>query len=135
MADEEKKVVDAATTKKPEVAAKPADDAAKQAAADEAAKKAAAEKAAAELAKAEAEPRPELSGDEEKQLEKLLDGQDEDDEDGGADAPGDFVATREKIRKLMEVINPNSPDSHTVWGTGGIILTLGDIRTLAKYMQ
>lgn len=125
MTDAEKKAADEAATK--------------QAAADkekaELAKKAEAEAAAkakedAEFEKAKAENDGKISADQQKLLDEALG-----DEDEGDSAPEDFAALREKIAKLMSVIPEGSPDSHTIWGAGGVILNLGDIRTLAKYMK
>jgi hypothetical protein len=79
-----------------------------------------------------AEKPAELTKDEEKELENILDG---DDEAEPAESPEDFALVRDKIRRLMQGISENTPDSHTVWGAAGVVLTLGDIRTIAKYMR
>lgn len=37
-----------------------------------------------------------------------------------------------KLVQIDAVVQPSTPDSHTAWGVGGVILTLGDIRKIAR---
>jgi hypothetical protein len=41
-------------------------------------------------------------------------------------------AAYEKLVRIDAVVQSGTPDSHTAWGVGGVILTLGDIRKIAR---
>lgn len=79
------------------------------------------------------DPAADLTPEEEKRLERILDGEDDDApaslSSGERDA---FGEVQNKLRKLILAVPSTSPDSHTVWGAGGVTITLGDLRTLVK---
>lgn len=39
----------------------------------------------------------------------------------------------DKLVKIDSVVLPSTPDSHIAWGVGGVILTLGDLRKIARF--
>lgn len=47
--------------------------------------------------------------------------------------PEDLKETMDKLRRLHKVIPTTTPNEHTLWGAGGVVLTIKDIRTLIKY--
>jgi len=78
---------------------------------------------------------PELTRKEEAELEKMLDGQDER-ESSWNERPeyADATNAAKKLQKLVAVLPKDTPNEHTVWGAGGIVLTVGDLRSLVKVM-
>lgn len=60
-------------------------------------------------------------------LEKVLDAKDE------QEYPEDLKETMDKLRRLHKAIPTTTPNEHTLWGAGGTVLTLKDLRTLIKY--
>ena len=102
------------------------------------------EKRQAEMLAAQKEPDGQLSAEQQKELDTLLGDDPEDDflgEDQKASPAGvDPALAREELtevfrvlRKLNKAIPETSPDSHTIWGAGGVVLNLGHLRTLIKY--
>jgi hypothetical protein len=89
------------------------------------------------------DPAPEISREEEAKLESILDGEAEDDgrmnADGsvkiGDDDPDYMKAGKtawNKIVRITSIVPKDTPDEHVVWGAGGVVLTLGDLRALVK---
>lgn len=89
----------------------------------------------------EDEPAPELSREDEAKLERVLDG----DEDSRHNADGtmkinnddaDYVKAGKtawnKIVRITSIIPKDTPDEHVVWGAGGVVLNVGDLRALVK---
>jgi hypothetical protein len=87
------------------------------------------------------DPAPEISR--EAKLESILDGEAEDDgrmnADGsvkiGDDDPDYMKAGKtawNKIVRITSIVPKDTPDEHVVWGAGGVVLTLGDLRALVK---
>lgn len=76
----------------------------------------------------EEKERPELTKAEEAKLEALM-GDDaepslsDDDMRRGADSA-------KKFQKLLSVIPKDTPDEHVVWGAGGVVITIGDVRAV-----
>lgn len=60
-------------------------------------------------------------------IEKMLDAKDE------QEYPADLKETMDKLRRLHRAIPTTTPNEHTIWGAGGVVLILKDIRTLIKY--
>lgn len=86
-------------------------------------------------------PAPELSREEEAKLETILDGDEErfTNSDGTvkiSDDDADYVKAGKtawnKVVKITSVVPNDTPDEHVVWGAGGVVLTLGDLRALVK---
>jgi len=74
------------------------------------------------------DPAPEISREEEAELETILDGKDERD-------PATTRPTRDSVNKLFRILKAvpeDTPDEHVVWGAAGIQLTFGDLRNLAR---
>jgi len=81
-------------------------------------------------------PEKDLTKEEEERLERILDGDDDDAPASLASkVPDDFNETANKLKKLVLAIPETTPDSHTVWGAGGVVINVGDIRTLVKYLD
>lgn len=83
-----------------------------------------------------------ISAREQAELDKVLGDQgdgafdDEDDLPAGNDAtPDDFNEAAKVVKKLLAGVPASTPDEHTVWGAGGVVLNLGHLRALAKYMR
>lgn len=56
-----------------------------------------------------------------------------------ADAVGDvsvidFIDSRDKIMKLVDILPADSEDDHVFYGYGGVRLTFGDLRNISKYI-
>lgn len=86
------------------------------------------------------EPAKELTKAEEKELEKILgaDSEVDDDEDetpGPATSNHPMVAVSAKLRKLVSSIPQETPDEFQIWGAAGIVLNLGDLRTIVKQLR
>lgn len=85
------------------------------------------------------EPAKELTKAEEAALEKILGGESEVDDDDDAPTPAGsdhpMVAVAAKLRKLVTHIPQSTPDEFQIWGAAGIVLTLGDLRTLVKQLR
>lgn len=91
----------------------------------------------------EDEPAPEISRDEEAKLERVLDGEEERDslvyEDGTVKISDDDheavkagKAAWNKIVRITTIIPKDTPDEHVVWGAGGVVLNVGDLRALVR---
>lgn len=89
----------------------------------------------------EDEPAPEISRDEEAKLETILDG----DEDRYHNADGTVKisdddhesvkagkAAWNKIVRITTIIPKDTPNEHVVWGAGGVVLNVGDLRALIR---
>lgn len=78
-------------------------------------------------------PPNELSADEQRSLERILDGDDETtDPDRPAVRNGSEPSAVTKLRKLVAAIPSETPNEHSVWGAAGIALNVGDLRELVK---
>ena len=38
------------------------------------------------------------------------------------------------IRKLVDRVHPDTPDEHTIYGAAGVIITMGDLRNITKWV-
>lgn len=85
------------------------------------------------------EKTPELTKAEEKALEAILgaesEADDEDDAPTPASASHPMVAVAAKLRKLVSSIPQETPDEFQIWGAAGIVLNLGDLRTIVKQLR
>lgn len=89
------------------------------------------------------EPAPELTVEEQANLEKILDGDEASNgdvnEDGSVnidDGDPEYVKAGKtawnKIVRLATIIPKDTPDEHVVWGAGGVVLNVGDLRALVR---
>lgn len=77
------------------------------------------------------EPPKDLSRDEERELEAILDGYD----DKASNDPATTGPINESVRKLFNILKhipQDTPDEHPVWGAAGYSLSLGDLRNIAR---
>lgn len=86
------------------------------------------------------EPAKELTKAEEKELEKILGkdseaGDDDKDIAKPAFAAHPMVDVAKRLKQLVTLIPKETPDDHRIWGAAGIVLTLGDLRTIVKQLR
>ena len=76
---------------------------------------------------------------EEKELEKLLGNESEVDDDADIAKPAmtghPMEAVAKRLKQLVTLIPKETPDDHRLWGAAGIVLTLGDLRTIVKQLR
>lgn len=70
----------------------------------------------------------ELTPEEEAELEAHLGDEAEPTISAEARAKGEDSA--KKFVKLLKVVPTDTPDEHVIWGAGGVVITLGDIRNI-----
>lgn len=83
------------------------------------------------------DPAADLTAEEQANLERILDG-DDDDAPASLSGEDDRDLAKEainKIKRLVVGIPSTSPDAHTIWGAAGVTLTLGDLRALVKHVS
>lgn len=90
------------------------------------------EKAAAAFEAALKENDGDLSAEQQAILEKHIGDQPEPEVTAGG-VPEDLSVVFDKLRRLNRAIPETTPNEHTLWGAGGVVLTIGDIRTIIRY--
>lgn len=71
-----------------------------------------------------------LTRAEERELETILDGGEDTRKDNSNTLP-----TNESLRKLFQILKAipkDTPDEHPLWGAGGVTMTLGDLKNIAR---